>query len=97
MDNRTEEIVKALEVKASAKQFIYRKTFEIFTLFKEQIKELATDVGTSIGEIDKTVEVSARDSGNFESELKFSGDTLLFLMHTNVFNFPPEHFIHKSD
>ena len=97
IDQKTQEIVKALQVKAGAKQFIFRKTVDIFKLFKEQIRDIATDVSEVIRHVDQNIEVSWRDSGDFESELKFSGDTLMFMMHTNVFSFPPEHNIHKTD
>ncbi len=42
------------------------------------------------------VEVNYTEKGDFESDFKFGGDTLIFLMHTNIFQLPPEHFIHKT-
>lgn len=97
MDQKTLDIIKALEVKGGTKQFIYRKTIEIFQIFKEQIREVATEVGGAMAQVDPNVLVQAKESGDFECELKFSGDTLMFMMHTNVFNFPPEHSVHKTD
>jgi hypothetical protein len=97
VDPKTLDIIKALETKASAKQFIFRKTIDIFNIIKSQVHEVARDVSAEMQKIDSTVEVSSKDNGNFECELKFSGDTLNFLMHTNVFNFPPEHSIHKTE
>jgi hypothetical protein len=32
----------------------------------------------------------------FDVQLKFAGDTLLFHMHSNIFDFPPTHEIFKS-
>ena len=97
MDQKTQDIIKALQLKAGTKQYIFRKTIEIFNVFKEQIRVVASEVSTSIEAIDPNIQVFAKESGDFESELKFSGDTLMFMMHTNVFNFPPEHSIHKSE
>src|SRR5687767_2903560 len=97
MDPKTQDIIKALETKASAKQFIYRKTIDIFETIKNEVHSVAREVGEEMQKIDSTVEVSSKDSGKYECELKFSGDTLMFLMHTNVFNFPPEHTIHKTE
>jgi hypothetical protein len=97
MDPKTQDIIKSLETKASAKQFIFRKTIDIFNIVKQEVHAVAREVSAEMQKIDSSVEVSSKDSGNFECELKFSGDTLMFLMHTNVFNFPPEHTIHKTE
>ena len=42
------------------------------------------------------MQVIYSSDGDFESKLKFSGDTLLFHMHSNVFDFPNSHSIHKT-
>jgi hypothetical protein len=97
MEQKTEDIIKALETKAGTKQFIFRKTIEIFNIFKSEIKAVAEEVGDGISKVDSNIDVSYRNSGDFESELKFSGDTLMFMMHTNVFNFPPDHAVHKTE
>jgi hypothetical protein len=97
MEQKTLEIIKSLEIKGGTKQYIFRKTNEIFNIFRTQIHELAVELNTEMAKIDPSVQVTAKESGDFESELKFSGDTLMFLMHTNVFNFPPDSPIHKTD
>ncbi|MFT5512700.1 MAG: hypothetical protein ACI8SE_001098, partial [Bacteroidia bacterium] len=43
-----------------------------------------------------SVEIRLNKYGDFEFHLKFSGDTIVFLLHTNVFVFPPKHIINKS-
>ena len=45
---------------------------------------------------DKDVEVSYEESGDFDAKLKFSGDTLLLHMHSNIFDFDSSHQIHKT-
>jgi hypothetical protein len=37
-----------------------------------------------------------KDRGEFEAELKFGGDTLVFMMHTNVFEFSRDHEVMKT-
>lgn len=96
MDQKSEEIIKSLELKGGTKQYIFRKTIDTFKIFQDEIKKLADELGPAIREKDKNIDVSSVNIGDFEAELKFSGDTLLFLMHTNVFNFPPEHSVHKT-
>ena len=36
------------------------------------------------------------EKSEFEFHLKFSGDTIAFIMHTNVFLFPPDHEVNKT-
>lgn len=69
---------------------------EIFHEFKVQMKAIKEEIEPEMRKIDKNVELSFHEFGDFESELKFSGDTLVFMMHTNVFTFPPEHEVSKS-
>jgi hypothetical protein len=97
LDQKSLEIVRTLELKAGAKQFIFRKTIDIFKIFKTQIREVVKEVAPQVKGVDSHIDVSSSELGDFEAELKFSGDTLLFLMHTNIFNFPPEHSVHKSE
>src|SRR5690606_28562898 len=44
---------------------------------------------------DKNVEISFSDNGDFEVQLKFSGDVLVMSMHSNVFGFAPEHAVNQ--
>ncbi len=53
-------------------------------MFKQLIKETADELNTKVRAFDPNVEVVFYDLGAFEFHLKFSGDTLVFMMHTNV-------------
>jgi len=44
----------------------------------------------------KDIKIEFIDSGKFEGRLQIAGDVLLFVMHTNIFEFPKEHPIMKS-
>jgi hypothetical protein len=39
----------------------------------------------------KKIPFTYKDRGEFDAELKFAGDTLVFMMHTNVFEIPRDH------
>ena len=91
-----EKIIGALQGKSSMKQHIYQLTLEGFNLLKSEIKTLSSELASEMSEIDKTVEISVKENGSFEIEFKFSGDTLLFMMHTNVFNLPEEHYLKNT-
>ncbi|MBT3612179.1 MAG: hypothetical protein HN522_04480 [Flavobacteriales bacterium] len=93
MNNR-EKIVELLKTKASAKQEVFRKTKGVFAEFQQYLKIKSDIVNNELA--DKDVQVIYSSAGDFESKLKFSGDTLLFYMHSNVFDFPNSHSIHKT-
>ncbi len=89
-----EKILKLLEEKSSTKQKVYKITKEVFSEIQEILSSKATRLNTEI--VDPDVDISYEESGDFDAKLKFSGDTLLFHMHTNVFDFEPSHQIHKT-
>ncbi len=92
--NNKEKIVKLLKTKASTKQEVFRKTKSVFAEFQHHLKNKSEIINFELD--DKEVQVIYSSIGNFESKLKFSGDTLLFHMHSNIFDFPNSHLIHKS-
>lgn len=99
MDENTpcnSKIIKLLEEKSSTKQKVYRKTDEVFTNLKEQLQLVAESLDTNICNVDNNVKVSHKDKGKYEAEIHFSGDVLLFNMHTNVFAFEKDNPLWKS-
>lgn len=90
-----ELIIEYLKERASGKQAIYRNTLSVFQEFKKVLHEIQQDLNRVMAKYDDSVEISFRDNGAFEAELKFSGDLLIFTMHTNVFHFDREHQIFK--
>ena len=92
--NSEEKIVSLLKEKACTKQKIYRITKNIFANFQDVLQEKAKILNNEVQ--DKDVEVSYEESGDFDAKLKFSGDTLLFHMHSNIFDFDSSHQIHKT-
>ena len=92
--NSEKKIVSLLKEKACTKQKIYRITKNIFANFQDVLQEKASILNNEVK--DKNVEVSYEESGDFDAKLKFSGDTLLFHMHSNIFDFDSSHQIHKT-
>lgn len=93
MTKKINDIIDRLDRKAGLKQNVYRQTLEVFEQLRTKTANIAQVIAPAILEKDPSVEVVFNDMGNFEFHLKFSGDTLVFMMHTNVFTFPPEHEI----
>ena len=91
------QIIGGLNNKAGIKQHIYRNTFSVFAELKRCAKEIAEKLTPEVIEKDPTLEVQFYEKTEFEFHLKFSGDTIAFIMHTNVFAFPPEHEVSKLE
>ena len=89
-----DNIIELLKTKASTKQEVFKKTKEVFAEFQQYLKTKSDVINNEL--TDKDVQVIYSSAGDFESKLKFSGDTLLFHMHSNVFDFPNSHSIHKT-
>lgn len=96
MDNKMEKIVLALKTKATVKQRIYRNTLQIFGHMKEIAAAIATGLTEVFNKVDENVVIEYKDINAFEFHLKFSGDLLIFTMHSNVLTMPAEHIVLKS-
>lgn len=96
MSEKLVEIIDGLNSKAALKQHIYRNTLTVFEQFKKCATEIANKLTPQVVSKDKSLEVELKEISAFEFHLKFSGDTIAFIMHTNVFSFPPEHEISKT-
>jgi hypothetical protein len=94
-DNSYEHIVKLLENKACVKQAIFRTTSSVFNRFKSELEKIGEDMQSDFKSKDPNVEISYSDRGDFEAQLKFSGDVLVLSMHSNVFSFAPEHAVNQ--
>ena len=92
--NNKEKIVQLLKTKSSTKQEVFRKTKSVFAEFQHNLKAKSDVINNELS--DKDVQVIYTSAGDFESKLKFSGDTLLFHMHSNIFDFQKSHSIHKT-
>jgi len=91
-----ELITQVLEGKSSMKQDVYQNTIAVFKQFKEEIKKVADQLNKDIAPKDQRLIIEFTEKGEFEAELKFAGDVLIFYMHTNVFKFDEEHGVSKT-
>ena len=91
------QIIGGLNTKAGLKQHIYRNTLTVFEELKRCAKDIAEKLTPEVIKKDPSLEVQFFEKGEFEFHLKLSGDTIAFIMHTNVFAFPPEHEVSKME
>jgi len=82
--------------KSELKQKVYDTTKETFDLFRETTRQLITLFRDQCKAEGRQVAFDFTDRGDFEFEVKFAGDILLFMMHTNVFEFSRDHQVMKS-
>ncbi|MCD6090162.1 MAG: hypothetical protein J7J72_01555 [Bacteroidales bacterium] len=94
MNIQTKSLFKQLINKGILKQKVYANTVESFQLFKQEVLKLAEAYVSNSTE--NKVVFEFRDRGEFEFEVKFAGDILVFLMHTNVFEIPRQYALMRT-
>ena len=82
--------------KGELKQQVYRSTKESFEIFRKTTRQLIELFQAKKQETGKEIRFEFTDRGDFEFEVKFAGDILLFMMHTNVFEFSRNHEVMKT-
>lgn len=94
----TEELFKVITEKSSLKNKVYNNTLYSFDLIKDVITNLSTKFSKyqDDNKSASTTTFVAKPNGKFEIDLKFSGDVLLIMMHTNVFEFPRDHEVMRT-
>ncbi|MEM0999310.1 MAG: hypothetical protein AAGN35_19795 [Bacteroidota bacterium] len=96
MKDKLDQIVAALSDKASLKQSIYRSTRQVFSEMKAVAQALAEELDARFADIDEHVQIEYQEVNEFEFHLRFSGDLLIFNMHSNVVTFNEEHLLSKN-
>lgn len=82
--------------KSVLKQQVYRSTKETFEMFRSSAREII-DLFKAENESRGTqIEFAFVDRGDFEFEIRFAGDTLIFYMPTDVFEFSRDHAVMKT-
>ena len=93
--NTKDLIFKSLEEKSSMKQDVFHNTLQTFKTLKTVVKSVADELKT-YSNIDKRVVVEYKEVSDCQFQLRVAGDTIIFYMHTNVFDFDKSHRINKS-
>lgn len=82
--------------KSDLKQQVYNSTKEAFEMFRTTTHDIIGLFQEKAKQEGRDVRFDFTDRGDFEFEVKFGGDVLIFLMHTNVFEFSRDHQVMKS-
>lgn len=89
-------IVTTLKEKAVLKQDVFAISKEIFGVLTEVLEEVITEIKTDFGDTDDRVVLEFKVKSPYEGELIIAGDTLVFQMHTNVFQFDSSNSLWKT-
>ncbi|GAB2541938.1 hypothetical protein [Rufibacter soli] len=96
MEDRIEAIYEGLRQKSTTKQAIFRNTKEAFDQLRACSVTLVDILKQRVSEVDNTVVIEYRSINEFEFHVKFSGDLLIFIMHSNIITLPEDHELMKS-
>jgi hypothetical protein len=91
-----DNLFEGIQKKAAFKQGIYSITLETFRMFKSIMNEMAIEYRVKHGNEETLVPFEFHDKSDFEAQLKFGGDVLIFVMHTNIFEFSRDHEVMKT-
>ncbi|MCX6291560.1 MAG: hypothetical protein NT126_07325 [Bacteroidetes bacterium] len=96
-DNSNDLILNILKEKTLLKMEVGERTVTAFNQLKRTLSNIQDELRTLIRkDISKNIPVGFLDKGDYEAEFTIADDTIVFLMHTNVFTFENSHEIWKS-
>ena len=96
-DERLNDIINGLHQKSVTKQAIYRNTKATFDRMKVIAQDIVKKLTTRITKKDADVIIEYTNISEFEFHVKFSGDLLMFIMHTNIITFPEDYELMRND
>jgi len=96
-NNAIDQLFSFLQTKSTVKQLTYRNVKKAFEGLRAEAIKIVDELRGKIENVDESVIVEYKDQGDFEFHVKFSGDLLVFMMHTNIITFDGEYHLLKSD
>ncbi|MFT3738204.1 MAG: hypothetical protein QM786_05565 [Breznakibacter sp.] len=88
---KSDPILTLLTGKAGLKQHVFDNTFEVFKSLKQVLSEIADRYNKLLEGSDPRIRLEYHDKGEFVALLRVAGDTLVFYMHSNTFEFDRDH------
>jgi len=89
--DRLNLIAQGLTEKSSAKQAIFRATQNAFTLLRQVSQQLCLELTQKVtANSDYSVKIDYQSVNEMEFHIRFSGDLLVFVMHSNIVTFPDD-------
>ena len=85
------DLFQIINEKGQLKQLVYRNTLDSLNLIKKIITDMRKEYQKRYTNDPQAIPFIQLDRGEFEVQLQFAGDVLIFTMHTNVFEFSRYH------
>lgn len=94
--SKRREVIDTLNGKSEEKLKSFNNTLEFFQSLKNALHELSGEINDEVNN-NRVIKVEYRDKGQYEAQLQFASDILIFNMHTNVFQFNRDHAVWNLD
>ena len=95
--NKNQDLLfNLIKDKGVLKQDVFNNIILNFKILKNVLKEIGDDLRERVSKVDERVVIEYKDSGEFEAQLRVSGDLLVFQMHSNVFKFDLSNSLWKT-
>ena len=95
--NKNQDLLfNLIKDKGVLKQDVFSNIILNFKILKNVLKEIGDDLKDRMDKVDERVIIEYKEAGEFEAQLRVSGDLLLFQMHSNVFKFDMSNNLWKS-
>lgn len=91
-----DSLCNLLITKGQLKQNIFGVTLETMQLFKDCAKGFEDFYRNNYADAHEDVTVLYTSKNQYQFQLKFAGDVLVFLMHSNIFEFSREHEVMRT-
>ena len=92
-----QDLFEVLIKKGQLKHKVFSNTHNAFKLIKSAIFDLEAEYKTLYKGHPEAIPFICQDKGDFEVQMQFAGDILIFVMHTNVFEFSRYHDVMLTD
>lgn len=95
-DSGKEGIIELLRQKIELKQLVFNETKNVFNALRVILADLSKELSSKVKNINSELTVFYKENGEFEIEFTLADETILFVMHSNIFTFDSTHEIWKS-
>ncbi|MFA6924916.1 MAG: hypothetical protein WC223_11770 [Bacteroidales bacterium] len=89
-------IYESIIKKDNLKQFVFDNTRNTFNNFRDLVKSIVADYQKKMSRDSRKELLTFKDKGEFQFELEFASDILVFVLHSNVFEFDRNHEVRKT-
>ncbi|MDD5570865.1 MAG: hypothetical protein PHD97_06870 [Bacteroidales bacterium] len=94
--SNTASIYESILKKDDLKQSVFDNTKNTFNEFRDLVKSIVDNYQKKMAKSSRKELLMFRDKGEFQFELEFASDILVFVLHSNVFEFDRNHEVRKT-